>query len=153
MADDLYDQDFYLWTRAQAEALRAHGRGSNMLDYDHLAEELEDLGSSQRHRVESLILQIIAHFYKLSASRNPYPVNHWRAEIIESRVRLRRPLTRSIRNAIETELEELHRDALILAQERMANHEPEIRIDSSLRWTLSQLLGEGDDPLPPRQGQ
>jgi hypothetical protein len=151
MADDLYDHDFYLWTRAQAEALRSHGRGANALDYDHIAEELEDLGSSQRHRVESLILQIIAHLYKLSASRNPHPINHWRAEIIESRVRLRRPLTRSIRNAIEGELEGLHQDGLLLAQERMAIYEPDVVIEGSRRWTLSQILGEADDPLPPRR--
>ena len=34
MADDLYDQDFYLLTRAQAEALRTRNLGANALNYD-----------------------------------------------------------------------------------------------------------------------
>ena len=112
MADDLYDQDFYLWTQAQAAALRAHGRELDNLDYDHIAEELEDLGSSQRQKAESLIRQIIAHLFKLSASRNPYPAGHWTGEVLEFRLNLRRPLTRAIRNEIEAELELIHRAAL-----------------------------------------
>jgi hypothetical protein len=151
MADDLHDQDFYLWTRAQAEALRAHGQGLKPLDYDNLAEELEDLGSSQRQKAESMVRQIIAHLFKLSASRNPYPINHCRGEILERRINLRRPLTRSIRNELEAELETIHRDALALADASMAAYEPEVAIDGSQRWSLAQILGEVDDPLPPRR--
>ena len=151
MADDLYDQDFYLWTRAQAEALRSHAGASNVLDYDHLAEEVEDLGSAERNKAESLVRQIIAHFYKLSASRNPHPVNHWRGEILELRINLRRPLTKAIRRELEAELESVHQDALTLAEIKMERYEPDVVIDGSLRWTLPQVLGEADDPLPPRQ--
>ncbi len=151
MADDLYDQDFYLWTRAQAEALRAHAGASNVLDYDHLAEEVEDLGSAERNKAESLVRQIIVHFYKLSASRNLYPVNHWRGEILELRINLRRPLTRAIRRELEAGLESVHQDALTLAEIKMERYEPDVVIDGSLRWTLPQVLSEADDPLPPRQ--
>lgn len=151
MAEDLYDRDFYLWTQAQAAALRAHGRGLDNLDYDHLAEELDDLGSAQRQKAESLIRQIIAHLFKLSASRNPYPVNHWRGEVLELRLNLRRPLTKAIRNEIEAELEGIHRDALSVAEPKMAAFEPDVTIDGALRWTLPQILGEADDPLPSRQ--
>ena len=131
--------------------MRAHGRGLENLDYDHLAEELEDLGSAQRQKADSLIRQIIAYLYKLSASRNPYPANHWAGEIIEFRLNLRRPLTRAIRNEIDMELEMVHRDALRVAERKIAAFEPDVVIDGSLRWTLPQVLGEADDPLPPRQ--
>jgi hypothetical protein len=47
MADDLYDRDFYVWTREQAQALRARRAGANDLDWDRLAEEIEDVGSEQ----------------------------------------------------------------------------------------------------------
>ena len=151
MADDLYDRDFYLWTQAQAEALRSHGRSLDNLDFDHLAEELEDLGSAQRQKAESLVRQIIAHLFKLSASRNPYPANHWAGEIIEFRLNLRRPLPQAIRNALELELEDIHRDALGIAERKMAAFEPDAVIDGSLRWTMPQILGEADDPLPPRR--
>jgi len=65
MADDatlsLYDTDFYLWTQAQAAALRAHRQGEQPLDYDRLAEEIEDLGASERNKVRSWIRLIIEH--------------------------------------------------------------------------------------------
>ena len=41
----LYDQDFVTWAEQQAEALRAAGRGTTNqpLDWENLAEEIEDL--------------------------------------------------------------------------------------------------------------
>lgn len=41
-ADDLYRQDFYAWTRAQADALRrlAAERWNGPLDLENLAEEI-----------------------------------------------------------------------------------------------------------------
>lgn len=40
------NQDFALWTRAQAAALRAQARsGTNLaIDWEHVAEEIHDLG-------------------------------------------------------------------------------------------------------------
>ncbi len=151
MADDLYERDFFLWTQAQAQALRACAGGSNVLDYEHLAEEVEDLGSAQRNKAESFVRQIIAHLYKLSASQNLDPVNHWRGEILELRINLRRPLTKAIRNELEADLESIHQNALTIAEARMDVYEPGVVIDGALRWSLPQVLGEADDPLPPRR--
>ena len=64
--DDLYEQDFYAWSREQANALRRRGSG---LDYDRLAEEVEDMGSAQRDAVESLCLQVLVHLIKLEFTR------------------------------------------------------------------------------------
>ena len=45
----LYDQDLVAWSHQQAAALRAAARtGSDQLvDWENLAEEIEDLGRSQ----------------------------------------------------------------------------------------------------------
>ena len=43
-ADDLYEQDLYAWSRAQADLLRA-GRFAE-LDLEHLIEEIEDVGGA-----------------------------------------------------------------------------------------------------------
>ena len=153
MADDLYDQDFYLWTRDQAAALRAREIGVNALDYDRLAEEVEDLGRSERNRAESFARQILVHLYQLNASRNPDPVQHWRGEVAELRVDLRRTLTGAIRRELDAGLDEMHQDALTIAEAKMAAYEPDVAIDGRLRWTLPQVLGEADDPLPPRQAR
>jgi hypothetical protein len=47
--EQLYEEDFYAWTRDQAKALRrlADQSWNGPLDLLHLAEEVEDLGSEQ----------------------------------------------------------------------------------------------------------
>ena len=65
--DELYEQDFYVWTQRQAEALRrlAETRPNVELDFPHLIEEVEDLGTSQRDAVRSRVRRIIEHCLKL----------------------------------------------------------------------------------------
>ena len=57
----LYDQDFVAWSKQQAEALRTAARiGSNQsLDWENLAEEIEDLGKSARRELQSQIRRIV----------------------------------------------------------------------------------------------
>ena len=94
MTDTLYDEDFVIWTERQAEALRQAAReGSNLpLDFDNLAEEIEDLGREIRHKVESLVHQILVHLLKLGCSTALEPRLKWRTEIDEFRRQLRRQL-------------------------------------------------------------
>jgi hypothetical protein len=153
MADDLYERDFFLWTQAQAQALRAHAGASNALDYENLAEAVEDLGRSERNKAESFARQILVHLYELHASPNPEPMNRWRAEIAEFRVRLRKSLTGAIRRQLEADLDDVHRDAIAIAEEKVSAYEADVAIDGALRWTLPQVLGEADDPLPPRRSR
>ena len=39
-----YEDDFYAWTRYQAEVLRSMPVSDNRFDREHVAEEIEDLG-------------------------------------------------------------------------------------------------------------
>jgi hypothetical protein len=59
--DQLYEDDFYAWTRGQAKALRclADSRPNVALDFEHLIEEVADLGTSQRDAVRSQLRRII----------------------------------------------------------------------------------------------
>lgn len=49
-ADELYEEDFYAWTRDQARELRrlAATHPNVALDFLHLIAEVEDLGKSER---------------------------------------------------------------------------------------------------------
>ncbi len=147
MADDLYEQDFYLWTQAQAEALRGHGRGANMLDYENLAEEVESLGRSERREASSRIFRILEHLFKLTSTRNGQVTGHWRGEIILWRNDLEHLLTRTIRTGIEQELEALHEKGAKAAQKSMEHYEPGVAVDAARRWSLGEILGEINDPL------
>jgi len=146
-ADDLYDRDFFLWTKAQADALRARGRGSNQIDYDVLAEEVEDMGRAERNKAASLTTRIIQHLFYLAWSQQSLPRGGWRAELRVFRDDLERTLTPTIRAKIESDLEDLHQRALRAAEDGFASYEPEAPRDVTLRWSFAQILGETDDPL------
>lgn len=62
MNTNLHDQDFYAWTRNQANLLRA-GRFSE-LDVAHLIEEMEDIGDSIHRQLESRLEILLMHLLK-----------------------------------------------------------------------------------------
>src|SRR6266850_3448057 len=62
MTDTLYDTDFYQWTQAQAAHLRA--KEWSALDVDHLAEEIESLGASDRRALRRHLMRLSQHLLK-----------------------------------------------------------------------------------------
>jgi len=79
----LYEDDFYAWTQQQAKELRrfAKTRPNLPLDLAHLAEEIRDLGKSERDAVFSLAQQIIQHFLLIEHSPATGQQLHWADEI------------------------------------------------------------------------
>jgi uncharacterized protein DUF29 len=59
---ELYAQDFYAWTQAQAAVLAV--RDVDALDFEHLVEEITSLGISQRHALGSHLKQLVMHLLK-----------------------------------------------------------------------------------------
>lgn len=114
-AATLYDEDFYAWTQEQAKALRTHFRGDNRIDVEHLAEEVEDLGKSGLHAVESYVVQIIAHLLKLHYSGFELPRRHWRQEVLALRQNVGRKMTPSIMRTVRDNLDQLYQDGRQLA--------------------------------------
>jgi hypothetical protein len=122
---DLYDKDFYAWTQQQAEALRTHFRGDNRLDVEHLAEEVEDLGRSELHAVESYVENVIEHLLKLDYSGWVEARNHWRAEVDAFRASIERKITPRIRQQVEAELDVLYDRARRAAARSLHQREPD----------------------------
>ena len=58
----LHDRDFYAWTLQQATLLR-EGRLSEA-DIDHIAEELESMGASERRELTNRLAVLMAHLLK-----------------------------------------------------------------------------------------
>jgi hypothetical protein len=148
----LYEDDFYLWSQDQAAALRAAGArqpasGANALDWDLLAEEVEDLGGSQLRECLSRTRTVIEHLFKLAWSSQEAPCSGWRNTIRVQRTDLKLALTPTIRRKVEARLEELHVQAGHLVAAAFADDEPTVACDLSLRWSFAALLGETDDPL------
>jgi hypothetical protein len=89
-AKNLYDEDFYVWTEAQAALLRK--RQFEALDLDNLIEEVEALGRAEKTGVLNTASVILEHLLKLQYSPAQEPRNTWRASVREHRRRLRRDL-------------------------------------------------------------
>jgi hypothetical protein len=82
MPDDLYRTDIVTWSRQQAERLRRHVAGErvNDLDWEHVIEEIEDLGSSEIAQVASLLTQAMIHALKIARWPESPAVFHWYGE-------------------------------------------------------------------------
>jgi Domain of unknown function DUF29 len=105
-----YDDDFYAWTQHQATVLRSMAVADNRFDREHVAEEIEDLGKSERDTVRSQIRRIIEHFLKLAYSPAREPRFVWMASIAEARVALDDKLSPTLRRDAEAVLRKLYRD-------------------------------------------
>jgi uncharacterized protein DUF29 len=116
----LYDQDFYAWSKAQADLLR-DGRYSE-LDLDHLIEEISDLGDALKRSVRNRLRTIMEHLLKLQHSPAEDPRPAWRATVRTQRIKLRDGLNASIRREVEAELPELYADARALADGALRDH-------------------------------
>ncbi|MGH7048485.1 MAG: DUF29 domain-containing protein [Stellaceae bacterium] len=151
--DSLYEQDFYAWTRQQAELLRRLPPAGNALDIENIAEEIESLGRNDLRTVQSLVMHIIEHFLKLEFSGLGEPANHWRAEIVEWRLLLEQVLTQSLEAKLD--LPSLHRAALRLLR-RLEEDIPGLtrRLSAECPYTLAQIVsGDGEDWFPPPRGR
>lgn len=85
-----YDDDFFLWSQEQAAALReaAKARPNLPIDFEHVAEEIEDLGRSNKTAIRSLCAKVIEHRLKLDVSPAIDPRRRWEDEIGTFRMRI-----------------------------------------------------------------
>ncbi len=83
MPDDLYSQDILAWSENQADLLRRVARGErvNGVDWEHVVEEIEDVGNSQLSAVESFLRLMLTHLLKVHGWPESPSVAHWRDEI------------------------------------------------------------------------
>src|SRR6266404_5842685 len=106
-----YEDDFYAWTQHQAEVLRTMPASDNRFDREHVAEEIEDLGKSERDAVRSQIRRIIAHLLKLAYSPAAQPRFDWMETIVDARQELFDKRTPTLRREVEGAREKLYGDA------------------------------------------
>ena len=84
---DLYERDFVAWTEEQAARIRAAaGTQPNLLlDWDRVAEEIEDLGKSTARELQSRLATITEHLLKLQHSPAEEPRAGWVGTVVRAR--------------------------------------------------------------------
>jgi hypothetical protein len=138
MPDDLYESDILVWSEKQAALLRRLARGEGLneaVDWDHVIEEVGDVGLSELHACENLLVQALAHLLKLHAEPAG-PAAHWTSETIAFLGRARRRFSPSMRQRID--LEDLYQSAL--QEARPLIRSGEIRLPESCPYALDELL-------------
>ncbi len=84
-----YESDFYGWTKQQANLLK--NRKIAEIDWDNLAEEIADMGRSEKRQLESRLEVLIMHLLKWQFQPNMRS-RSWQLTIKEQRLRLEKLL-------------------------------------------------------------
>lgn len=110
----LYYTEYDQWLAQTIVLLK--NRQLEGVDYEHLIEELEALGRSEKSAVKNLLLQIIIHlllyeFWETEKDRN---INHWAGEIVTFRVQLEDKLTKNLRDFLAKELQQIYSNAALI---------------------------------------
>jgi hypothetical protein len=103
MPDELYDRDALAWSEHQADLLRRLARGErvNDVDWTHVVEEIEDVGLSELHAVESYLDLMLVHLLKVRGWPNRQSVQHWRMEVASLQQNAARRFAPSMRQRID----------------------------------------------------
>ena len=109
-----YDTDIVRWSEHQSTLLRRRAAGEPVneadLDWPNLAEEIESVGRSQLHAVESLLFQALRHRLKAEAWPDSRDAENWLAESRGFLAQARRRFVPSMRQKLD--VPGLYTDAL-----------------------------------------
>jgi hypothetical protein len=151
----LYEQDFVRWTEEQSRALRkASQSGVNLpLDWENLAEEIDDLGRSLRRELRSRLTVIVEHLMKLEHSPAIDSRGGWMDTINRERLNIEDLLedSPSLRRELPSMIEQLKPRVARLAGNSLFGYGETVKKLPVPAYTEDQVLGEwfpGDSSLP-----
>jgi len=138
-----YDQDFFAWTRQQADFMRE--RQFQELDLEHLIEEIESMGASERRQLVSGLKMLMAHLLKWQFQSHMQS-RSWSATIKEQRLSIEDLLddNPSLRGRLDTVIPKAYRLARLLAV-RETNME-ESTFPDRCPYTWEQIRDHGFYP-------
>jgi len=150
--EELHEQDFYAWTKHQAEALRklAAERWNGPLDLEHLAEEIEDVGDGRLDIAVSQLRRLMVHPLKLEHSPARDPRRQWIITVDDARVEMERRWTRTVGNEVGAVLEATYRQSrrrAVLELKDHAEREAATALPRSCPFSIEQLRDEGWYPV------
>jgi hypothetical protein len=139
----IHEEDFYAWSKAQADLLRA-GRFAD-LDLEHLIEEVDDFGEALKRSVRSRIRTILERLLKLEHSPAQAARSGWYDTVLAQRSDLLDELTASIRREVEPTLPDLYegaRQSAATSLRKHGEHDAADALPASCPYTLDQITGD-----------
>lgn len=110
-----HETDFYSWTQEQSHLLKT-GQ-FHQIDWQNIAEEIEDMGQSEKRQLESRLEILIIHLLKWQFQPN-LRSRSWQLTIKEQRLRLEKLLQKnpSLRPKLTETIEDIYPLAIISAE-------------------------------------
>ena len=146
MPDNLYDRDILAWSDRQASLLRRLAAGERVneaVDWPNLIEEVEDLGRSDLHAVESLLTRALEHLLKSHGWPHAPEAQHWRGEVLPFLLDARRRLTPGM--AQKLALQDLFRDARSAVEGMTLGGYPPRALPDMCPYALADLIVPAPD--------
>ncbi|MFZ3179848.1 MAG: DUF29 domain-containing protein [Methylocystis silviterrae] len=138
-ASRLYDQDFYAWANEQAALLRAGKLGE--ADIEHIAEEVESLGKTEKRELVSRLIVLMVHLLKWRFQPS-LRGQSWKLSVDEQRIAIDAHLADnpSLKTVVAEATALAYRQARIGAQR-------ETDLDASVfpaqcPWTFEEMMAE-----------
>ena len=135
MNSTTHETDFYAWTNEQVQLLKTGQL--NQIDWQNIAEEIEDMGRSEKRQLDSRLELLIMHLLKWQFQPN-LRSRSWQLTIKEQRLRLSKLLQKnpSLQPNLTEAIEDVYPLATLSAErETGLSLFPEI-----CPYTLSEIL-------------
>lgn len=142
-AATLYEDDIVTWSEQQADGLRrlaARPELSNLVDWANIIEEIECLGRSEWHAVESLLVQALAHVLKRYCDPDSLSRLAWEVETNTFLRDARRKYRPSMRQVLD--VDDIWRRAFEAASQELLTYRRRVPpgIPDQSPFTLSDVL-------------
>ena len=146
---ELYDRDYYAWVQDQVDALRQHRIED--VDWENVAEEIADLGKSQRHSIESQMMRMLEHLLKLQYAGETIRRNNargWQLSVKDARLVVHRLLDQnpSLRPQLAEMLQFAYQRGRLAALRK--TRLPDHAIPESCLWKVEQVMDDSFLPSP-----
>lgn len=134
-----YDRDFFKWTHTQALLLKK-GEFSK-LDIEHLIEEIESLGKSDKRSLKSHLINLLMHLLKIQYQPEMKEnTNSWDASVRNARLEITLLLEDS--PSLKNELPKMIESAYKFARQKAAD-ETNISLKTfpkECSWTIKEII-------------
>ncbi|MBB5374546.1 DUF29 domain-containing protein [Acidocella aromatica] len=140
MSANLYDQDFYAWANQQAALLRA-GK-LTQADIEHIAEEIESMGKTEKRELISRLTVLLLHLLKWQYQ----PVRRgasWEVTIGTQRRALTRHLADnpSLKSKLNEAIDDAYTDAR--AEAYAETGMPKATFPMACPWSFERIMDDG----------
>ena len=135
----LYDHDFYAWSSQQAALLRAGHLAE--ADLEHIAEEIESMGRTERRELVSRLTILLLHLLKWQFQPLPKAPS-WRATIRVQRRDLRKHMedNPSLTSQLPEAVAWAYGNSLVLAETETGL--PEATFPSTCPYSFGSMMDE-----------